>query len=463
MSVSLKRIIALVLNKGEDSLTKQVVENSTYQFGTNLVSRAGSLIFTIIIARILMPELFGLYNLTLSIILTINTFADLGINSALSRYLSDSLSRKKINGGEIRSRIRFLFILKFLLAFVIASILFLLSPWISESLFSRPEMIVLLRIGAIYIFVIAIPSFLGAIFGPLKKIKYNLFAEIIVQGTKIVLFLLLVQLYMGVSTVFYVLITSCFLAMVFYLIVILIKYRYLLFGKLVKISKKKIAIFLGWSIILSSSFILFSHIDTFMLGLFVENNFIGYYSALLSLIISATAIISFSPVFMPVFTQLKNKKGLKRAFGKVIKVYLIIAIPLTILLMIIILPVMKIIYGADYIPQEYFVPILISAILLSLLVISEIFTGIFTSLFLAKEKVKIPAIILLIITGINIILNYSFIKIALIFGPQWALVSVSLATVLTRYTNFILLRILAKKEFRFLYALKNKKELVKQV
>ena len=48
--------------------TGQAIKNSAYSFSTILVQKIGAIIFTIIIARLLMPELFGLYNLALTTI-----------------------------------------------------------------------------------------------------------------------------------------------------------------------------------------------------------------------------------------------------------------------------------------------------------------------------------------------------------------------------------------------------------
>ncbi len=45
------------------------VKNSVYNLSKTIFSKIGSLVFVVILARLLMPELFGLYNLALSTIL----------------------------------------------------------------------------------------------------------------------------------------------------------------------------------------------------------------------------------------------------------------------------------------------------------------------------------------------------------------------------------------------------------
>lgn len=449
MPSDIKKLYNLVKNKDERSLTKQAIVNSSYSFLTSIISRVGALIFTILLARALMPELFGVYNLVLSLILTIVTFTDLGINSAMIRYLADSLGRGKRNEKEARSRFKFLFNLKIILAFGIALILFLLSPIIANSIFSKPELILPLQIGSLYIFVVSIQGFIGSLFFTLNKLKYNLFSEIIFQALRIFLFFAFVQLYREVSTVFWILTISYGFSLLFYFLMLLIKRRSLLFGKTIVIDRRNIAIFLGWTIILSTSLVLFTNINTFMLGLFVENKYLGYYSTILSIVGTIMGFIAFSGIFLPIFTQISGDR-LDRGFKKTIKYALMIAIPVSLGLIYVITPAIRIIYGAEYSPFGYYMPLFITSIFLCLLIIESVFTGMYNSLFMAKEKVKYPAILLVIATTLNLILNYFFIKFALPYGQEWTLVAVASATFLTRYANLGILGILAKKQLNLI-------------
>jgi O-antigen/teichoic acid export membrane protein len=450
MFAPLKRILNLVLDKNNDSLTKQIVHGSGYQFAANVVSRLGGLVFTIIVARILLPELFGLYNLSLSLILTVGTFADLGINTALSRYLSYSMSKKRGNVKEPRSRLRFLLNLKMIFALFISVIFFLLAPIIANSIFSRPEMVPIIRIGALYILAISIQGFLSTVFYPLKKVQHNLIGEIIFQAARILIFLLLTYTYMKTTTVFWALLIAYLISALYYLLILATKHRRLLFGKTMPIPKKSMTIFLGWAIVLNSALMLFTHIDIFMLGLFVKDEFIGYYSALSSLIMSIMALVVFGSVFTPIFTEIRDVYRLKRAFKKIMKLSTIISIPITIFLFIFLIPLTRLVYGSNYLPSQYLTPIVISSILLSFLLIEGIFTNVFSSFFTSKEKLKIPATLLIMMIILNFGLDYVFIKLALPFGSQWVLVAVSAATVLVRYINLFILIAFVKKEFRLL-------------
>src|SRR3972149_4620205 len=82
-------------NRDFSGNTGLAIKNSIYQFSTNFVLKIGSLVFTVIIARLLMPELFGLYNLALSTILIFFVISNMGIGPALVRFVSKELEKRK--------------------------------------------------------------------------------------------------------------------------------------------------------------------------------------------------------------------------------------------------------------------------------------------------------------------------------------------------------------------------------
>ena len=76
------------------NLSKIAIKNSSYSLAGTLIYKFGGLIFTILIARLLLPELFGIYALVLSIVTILLTFTNLGINETSLRYISDALGKK---------------------------------------------------------------------------------------------------------------------------------------------------------------------------------------------------------------------------------------------------------------------------------------------------------------------------------------------------------------------------------
>ena len=91
----LQDVLIRIKKRNFSGNTGQAIKNSGWTTATILVSKIGSLIFTIITARLLMPELFGLYSLALSTISLFALFSDLGIGQSLIKFVVSSRSEKK--------------------------------------------------------------------------------------------------------------------------------------------------------------------------------------------------------------------------------------------------------------------------------------------------------------------------------------------------------------------------------
>jgi len=430
-------------------IKESLIKNSFYNFLLTFVGRFGGLIFTIVVARLLFPELFGIYSLALAIILTIATFTDLGINATLSRYLAESLKElTPKTKQEARARLYFLLNFKIFFTAITAIALFLLTDFIAINIFKKPLLALPLRIGSVYLFVISLQGFFSSIFYALQKVKFAAIGESIFQFLRIFFVLIFLSIYKNVGVVFVSLTIALFFSFIFLYSVLYKKYGFLLKGKKVKLEKeekKRLLSFFGWLTISSISLAFFVHIDVFMLGLFLPSEFIGYYNAIFGIVGAVAAFVAFGSVLLPIFTQLEAGK-LEKGFKKVFHYVALIAIPAAIGLAFVITPAIKIIYGQAYVPEQYKLAIVVTSFLLSLLVAESALTAIYSALFQAKEMPKIPAVLLIFITILNIILNYIFIKIGILIKPEYGLIGVASATLISRYSNLLSLAILARKK-----------------
>jgi stage V sporulation protein B len=439
------------MQKNKQTTTKNVLKGAFYNFLTAAISKIGALIFTILVARMLFPELFGIYSLALTVVLTIATFTDLGLNATATRYLAESLTRPNQRSKiESRSRLAYLFNFKIILTGVIAAALFLLSDVIANSIFHKALLALPLKIGAIYLFVISLQGFLTAIFYALQKINYNAVAETISQVLRIALVILFFQIYKGVGPIFVSIAIALFISFVFLGSVLLKRYRSLIKGPRIKLGRperKRLLGFFGWLTVSSISLIFFTHIDIFMLGIFLPAEFAAYYNTINTLVWAVAAFVAFGSMLLPIFTQLEKGK-LERGFKKVFHYTALIAIPAAIGLAFIAVPAIQLIYGQAYVPVAYKSAMIITSVLLSLVILESALSAIYSAIFQAKEKPKIPSILIIIATIANIILNYVFLKIGIAIAPQYGLVAVAAATLITRYGNMFALAVLTKRGFK---------------
>jgi len=427
---------------------QKLLKNTAYNTVLTFFSRIGGLIFTIILARILLPERFGIYTLALTIILTIATFTDLGINGVVMKYVSESLKNK--NHPKARSRLAFAFNFKIFLTAVFSIAVFVLAHAISIHIFKKPDLLLPLQIGAIYLFTYSIQGFLSAIFYTLQRVDYNTISEFIFQIARIGIVIMLLMFNKTITSVFISLIIATIIAIIFSFIVLTKKYPFLIKGKRPDLDykeRKRLLTFLGWVTISSISAVFFVNIDTFILGIFLKGaEFIAYYQSIFSIVGSVAAFVAFNSLLLPVFSQFK-KGNFEKSFQKISKYISLVVIPIAIGLCFVIVPAIKILYGNAYVPSNYHLAILITSILLSLLVIEIALTSVYSSIFQAKEKPKILAILIVFAAITNIVLSYFFVKIGISIAPQYALVGDAAATLIARFGALIVLGILAKKTF----------------
>ncbi len=433
------------MNMKKASLRKQIFANISWDVFSRIISRGGALIFTIIIARILMPEGYGIYSLTLSIALIFMTFSNMGINMALNRYISYAIANEK---EKIASYLKFFFKTKFLLVSIFSILLIILAYPLSFYIFNKPALFLPLLIAGFYIFFLSFENFSYHLFYAIKKVKYLSLKEAVSQILKII-FAIIIFYFIGESYRVAGLFVGLILTSIV-LIFISIYYLRKLFPKMLNkaissstenIDKKRISKFMSFAVLGSLSTLFFSQVDTIMLGIFVTSEFLGYYQAAFALAFSVTGLMIFSEVLLPYFTQLKNE-NLKQAFPKVFKYNAMITLPASFGIATLGGYFIRIIYGYDYLPS------MIPLIFLSFLVFETTSTYLLGSLFTAKEKPQKYVKYLVAATIINIIFNYILITQFLKYSQLLAITGAAIATIASRYIYFILLYFEVKKDFK---------------
>ena len=424
-------------------IKKSIVKDSFWSFVSTSISRLGGIIFTIILARFLMPENYGIYALVLSSATIFYTFADLGINQTIIRYLSFAVKRKK---KQISSYYWYLLKVKLILASCSSLLLLLLSYPLSHFVFKNPLLFYPLVAASFYIFVLALDMFHSMVFYAIQKVNYLSMRELFSQISRIILAILIFYFVAQpnqVIGIFLSLILSSLFLILFslYYIKILIPN---LFEKLKeKIDKGRVRRFVGFLTIASISSVFFSHIDSIMIGLFLPTEYVGYYGAAFSLVLGAMGFASFPIVpLLPLFTKI-NKSKKELAFNRAIKYLSIITIPAIFGLLALGKYIIKIFYGFSYLPAA------LPLYFLSFLLFPAVSVGIFLSLFSAEEKPQIFAKLIVIACLLNIFLNFILIKLFLRISPDWAIAGAAIATVISWFFYLTASIIAIKKEFNF--------------
>lgn len=415
--------------------TGQAIKNSSYQFATSLITKIGSLLFTIIIARLLLPELFGLYGLSLSIILLFSSFSDFGLGSTLLTYIAKNEKNK-----PEKAKSYFYILLRWRIIFILFSTLILVSTayFISYVFYSKPIFLALLA-GALYLPSLALLSFIETSFIATNNFKYPLFKEILFQCSRLILvpLAILFALSSGFSqskilALIILALSLSFLAGLTFLVILAKKKLGFLKHKTISLNPKEKKELLYFTLPLSLTLlsgIFFGYIDILMLGKFVGSEFIGYYQSAFSLATSGAALLSFASVaIFPIFARLSGK-SLERGFKKVIKVMVFFSL-IGALFTFLIAPIaINLIFGSEYLPAINLLRIFSLIILLLPLI------GIYSAYYVSNKRTLSNSIILLISTAVNIILNIIVIYSFLDYGMIYLVAGVCISTVISKIVH----------------------------
>ena len=416
--------------------TGQAIKNSAYSFSTTLVQKIGAIIFTIIIARLLMPELFGLYSLALTTIGLFAIISDLGISSTLIRFFSKELAKNKPNTWGYYDH---LLKIKFLLTFFASLILILSSYWIASIYYDKPIFYALLA-GGLYLFITSFLSFFESIYQSFNNFKKSLMRESIFQVLRLIIIPLIIIFSLKFSE--NILLLNILLGLSFcYLIALIFLFikRPILSGKnLNKEQKKQVNKFILPLTAIALSGIFFVSIDKIMLGHFVSAEFIGYYAAAFSLIGAVMGFLSFSGALFPIFSRLGGKK-LEKGLRKSVKMVLLASFIIILITLIFSPLIIKIIYGTQYSLSTNLLR------LLAILIISEPLAAIYSNYYVAIGKTEKMVKLLISAALLNIILNYVFIITLLPRGNLAAVFGAVIATLISRYLFLFGLIVFRKK------------------
>lgn len=412
-------------------LARTVLKNSIFNSSQVLIKSIGGLIFSIILIRLLvLPDLYGIYNLAISIGFMVFTFADLGINATATRYISLAMGK----GDEVlaRSYFVYLFKIKTYLTFILSLALVLFAGLISLYIFSKPELTIPLRVTGIFIFLQSMADFLDSIFTGFQRFEYPLVRHTVFELVRLAV--VPAFIFLGFSVSGAILGISLSLAGAFAVLIYYFKkhFGYLLSGTTVEIDKKEIKRFVGYLTIGSLSGVFYGYIDSVMLGILMEVKYVGFYKAASLIIFGFMGVISITGILLPFLTQLEGK-DLNNALMKISRYSFILSFPCALGIVFLGEEMIRLVYGQAYLPA------LTPLYVLALLILINPFES-FVVLFTAKGKPDFPVKMNIISSILNVVLTYVLII-------EIGMLGAAIATVVSRAFNTIGLFLISRKLF----------------
>ena len=381
-------------------------------------SKIFAYLYRIIIARYFGAEVYGLFSLAIVIIGWFVTFAALGFNEGIVRYVSFYRGKKEVN------KIRYLFKFSSRILLISTSIIVLISffsaEYISVNIFHNSDLTIFLKIFSVMIPFWIFALYFASIMRAFEKIKQQAFIESLIQNLA-KLFGLIALIFLGfkVNSIifsFFLGIFLMFLSTYFYC-----KYKIpqiFIRSKIDPKIKKDVSknfVTYSWPVmffgIISG---IFYWVDSFTIGFFKSATEVGFYNAAIPIAL----LIGFAPelfmhLFLPLITRefsQKNMKLIKEISKQIGKWIFMFNLPLFLLMMFFPGAIINILFGPEYLVAENALRfLLVGAFVSSLFVISH-------NLISMAGKSKIIFYNILIATSINIFLNILLVPKPTIFG-----------------------------------------------
>ncbi|MFE4706049.1 lipopolysaccharide biosynthesis protein [Peribacillus simplex] len=328
--------------KGSTSLKKKTLSGFFWSFTDLFANQGIQFVIQIILARLLLPEHFGVIGMILVFIAISNSIIDSGFSQALIR-------EKDANQVDYST----VFYFNLIMAFVMYGVLYISAPSIS-GFFGEPQLVLILRVLSL---VLIIDSF-GIIqrVTLIKNVDFRTQMKInIISGTTsgIIAIIFALMDYGVWSLVIKTLSMQFFQSLLLWL-----------FNKWVPsvtFSVQSLKRFFGFGSKLMVSGLIdtvYNNIYFVIIGKFFSASQLGYYTNAVKLrdVVSQSITSSFQRVTYPVLSSIKeDEKRLKSGFRKVVKISSFIIFPVMLGLVAIASPLINLLLGDKWMPSvKYF-------------------------------------------------------------------------------------------------------------
>ena len=334
-----------------DQAIKKVAEGAGIVFLGLIFGKGMAYVYRLVVARYLGPAEYGLLSLGIAILSMLAVFCVMGLPSGVLRHIPFYKGREEI--GKVKGVLSFSIKVTVFTGILAAILLFIFSDWIALNVFHNPNLADILRVFSVATPFFALSKIFLAGIGGFQTMKYKTYSEdIIPKIVLVVLTFFLIYLGYGLfgASIAYVLaIISTFLASFYFL-----NKLFPFFNKIKSISIRKELLAFSFPLLLATILVTFiGHLDTLMLGYFKTAEQVGIYNAAFPTAMMITLVLgSFAMIFTSVSSELYSKNKMteiSKLYNTVTRWIYAFSLPLFLLVVIFSVPVMRILFGNEYI------------------------------------------------------------------------------------------------------------------
>ncbi len=327
-----------------------------------LFNYGSSLIFSIIIGRLLGAEQFGLYSLALSVTGFLAIFSYLGMTSGIARYVSIAYAEK--DDAKIWGTIQLGIGIPILLSILMTIVLFIAGDYVSNTIFEEPALLPVLQIVTLSIPFMAFTRLLAVVAQGFKQLQYEVYTlDVSFNVIKLVLTVLLLIVGFGVTGVAASYLVGWVIAFFMFLYFV---HRLFPLNRPVNSADRNIQELYGFALPLYLSKLIGSfggRLETLALGIFGVVADVGVYTAILRVSeVGNLFFASLRRISVPVISELYSQgkyDELKTYYQTITKWSITFNLPIFLTIVLFGRPLLSI-FGSDFTVGEFGLIILAS-------------------------------------------------------------------------------------------------------
>jgi len=312
---------------------KKTTKEAGFVFITRVFAYLVGLGTSIVYARILGADLYGVFQLAITVISSLMIFTIFGMSSGLVRFIpiyESSEDKEKLKGT-----INFSIFLGILTSIFLGFLLFLFRNTIAFKLFQEPRLATILPVFSIILIFYTVIMLFGAIIQANKKYSvFVLYKEIVERLSAVLIFLVFVFI---LSNKLFAITWAKFLAAIIVLVLTgkwILKQYPILFKKpiLPRINRREFIVYSSNLMFISFTYFLMGQVNRLIVGAYASSKEVAYYSV--GMVISGFVIFiltSFNSIFAPIISELYHKKEygtLRRMYSTLTRLIWVFTLPI---------------------------------------------------------------------------------------------------------------------------------------
>ncbi len=417
-------------------MAKKLYKDLASTSGAYFITSVLGIIYGILFPRLLGPEQWGLWSITIGLIGLLAPVAQVAMSTTLTTYVS----RYKEDKQKVSEYINSAYFIAIFSSFLVAVLLILLSSYLAGSIFEDERLRLFLLLGSGIIFFKQLNTINRDYFRAFKNFKKYNILKIVPEFS---LLLLTISFFISFSyRAIYLAISQLAIAAVVCLYVFIYLFKREDVFKIISIPKKQVTkkvLKFGIPLIFTMTFMtVMKSMDRVLIGYFLEAADVGIYSVAAGIPLMIGGMFApVTTVILPTFSERKGKgESSEVLLRELFSLLVYVSIPLIIFLYLFSEDILSLVFGTEYI---------LGATVLSITSI-EIFLYSSKRLFgipvVGSEKTFSYALGLALTAVTNIVLNSILI-------PIWDIEGAAIGTVLSFILLFFVMLYLCKKNSEF--------------